>query len=336
MNNYFYHYVVSYFNYLKDVRNYSNNTIITYRNTFLEFIHMLKTEEKIDINNLLITDFSSELIFKYITYLKEVKNNKAITINNKLAALKSFVKFLKAKNINTLEKCIQIENIKPLKVSQKVPDYYSIEEIDYIISAIDLEKPKGLLNLTVIIMLYECALRVGELCSLKRKDIIFEGKTISVFVEKSKNGMSRTIPMDIKSSNIVKKYLNENKMDDDDYLFHNKDNTPYTRYGIYKMLERIIIDVKKSCKNNTYFSKNFHPHGFRHSRATHMLDAGIDLVTIKEFLGHKSLSSTVIYLHLTKRKEEEILNKNMLKKKVHMHRSKKEIEDLEKFLINLG
>ena len=145
MNNYFHHYVVSYFNYLKNVRNYSDNTIITYRNTFLEFIHMLETEEKIDINNLLITDFSSELILKYITYLKELKKNKAITINNKLAALKSFVKFLKTKNINTLEKCIQIENIKPLKVSQKAPDYYSIEEVDYIISAIDIEKPKGLL-----------------------------------------------------------------------------------------------------------------------------------------------------------------------------------------------
>ena len=83
MNNYFHHYVVSYFNYLKNVRNYSDNTIITYRNTFLEFIHMLETEEKIDINNLLITDFSSELILKYITYLKELKKNKAITINNK-------------------------------------------------------------------------------------------------------------------------------------------------------------------------------------------------------------------------------------------------------------
>lgn len=335
MNNYFHHYVSNYFNYLKDIRNYSNNTILSYRNAFLDFINMLKLK-KIDINELLITSLSSELIFEYINYLKEVKNNQPITINNKLAAFKSFVKFLKLKNLNTLEISIQIENIKPLKVSQKVPDYYSIEEINYLIISIDLETPKGLLYLTVVILLYECALRVGELCSLKRKDINFDGKTISVYVEKSKNGMSRTIPMDMKSSNIIKKYLKENKMDDEDYLFHSKNKEPYTRYGIYKMLERIIKKVKSNCKNNTYFLKKIHPHIFRHSKATHMLDAGIDLVTIKEFLGHKSLSSTVIYLHLTKRKEEEILNKNMVKKKVVIHRTKKEIEDLESFLINLG
>ena len=304
MNNYFHHYVSSYFSYLKNIRNYSNNTILTYRNAFLDFINMLKLE-KIDINNLLVTELTSELISKYITYLKDQKSNQTITINNKLAAI-------------------------------KIPDYYSIEEINYLIKSIDLETPKGLLYLTVVILLYECALRVGELCSLKRKDIIFEGKTISIFVEKSKNGMSRTIPMDMKSSNIVKKYLNENKMDEEDYLFHKKDNTPYTRYGINKMLDRIIKKVKSTCKNNTYFSKKIHSHGFRHSKATHMLDAGIDLVTIKEFLGHKSLSSTVIYLHLTKRKEEEILNKNILKKKIVIHRTKKEIDDLENFLISLG
>ena len=335
MNNYFHHYVSSYFSYLKNIRNYSNNTILTYRNAFLDFINMLKLE-KIDINNLLVTELTSELISKYITYLKDQKSNQTITINNKLAAIKSFVKFLKSKNLNALEICIQIENIKPLKVAKKIPDYYSIEEINYLIKSIDLETPKGLLYLTVVILLYECALRVGELCSLKRKDIIFEGKTISIFVEKSKNGMSRTIPMDMKSSNIVKKYLNENKMDEEDYLFHKKDNTPYTRYGINKMLDRIIKKVKSTCKNNTYFSKKIHSHGFRHSKATHMLDAGIDLVTIKEFLGHKSLSSTVIYLHLTKRKEEEILNKNILKKKIVIHRTKKEIDDLENFLISLG
>ena len=151
MNNFFHHYVTSYFNYLKNIRNYSNNTILTYRNAFLDFINMLKLE-KIDINNLLITELSYELVIKYITYLKEQKNNQATTINNKLAAIKSFIKFVKFKNPNTLENCVQIENIKPLKVSQKIPEYYSVEEINYIIQSIDLEKTKGLLYLSIIIL----------------------------------------------------------------------------------------------------------------------------------------------------------------------------------------
>ena len=335
MNNYFYYYVSKYFDYLTNIRGYSKNTILTYRNAFLDLINMLK-KKKVNINEMTITEFSSELIMEYIIYLKDEKNNQAITINNKLAAIKSFVNFLKFKNLTTLEICVQIENIKPLKASQKIPDYYSIEEVEYLMKSIDLKSTKGLLYLSVIVLLYECALRVNELCSLKRKDVIFDGKTISIFIEKSKNGTSRTIPMDTKSSSIIKKYLRENEMNEEDYLFHKNDKTPYTRSGINKMLRRIVNNAKKTCKNNTYFSKKMHPHLLRHSRATHMLDAGVDLVTIKEFLGHKSLNSTTTYLHLTKRKEQDIINKNMLTKEIKLHRTQKEKNDLENYLRNLG
>ncbi len=335
MNNYFHHYVSMYFDYLINIRGYSKNTILTYRNAFIDLINMLK-KKKVNINEMTITEFSSELIMKYIIYLKDERNNQAITINNKLAAIKSFVNFLKFKNLTTLEVCVQIENIKPLKVSKKIPDYYSIEEINYLIKSIDLESTKGLLYLSVIVLLYECALRVNELCSLKKKDIRNEGKTISIFIEESKNGTSRTIPMDTKSSSIIKKYLSENIMEEEDYLFHKKDKTPYTRDGINKMLGRIMTNAKKKCKNKEYFNKKIHSHMFRHSRSTHMLDAGIDLATIKEFLGHKSLNSTAIYLHLTKRKEQDIINKNMLKKEINLHRTQKEKNNLENYLRNLG
>lgn len=334
MNDYFYHYVSSYFDFLTNTRNYSKNTIITYRNTFLDFINMLKMK-KINIDEFLITDLSYDLIMEFIKYLKEEKKNQVVTINNKLATIKSFVKFLKIKNLDTLEICIQIESIKPLRVQERIPDFYSIEEIDYIMKSIDIKENKGLLYLTVITLLYECALRVSELCSLKKKDVINERKTISIFVEKTKNGTSRTLPLDEKSSLIIKKYLEENPMNEDEYLFHTKNNNPYTRFGINKMLTRIIEKIKQNCDDKTYFQKKLHPHIFRHSRATHMLDAGIDLETIKMFLGHKSLKSTEIYLHMTKRKQEEILRKNMLKKNIKIPRSIKEKNDLESYLRKL-
>ena len=98
------------------------------------------------------------------------------------------------------------------------------------------------------------------------------------------------------------------------------------------MLQRLFAEAKKQCKDNTYFNIEVYPHILRHSKATHMLDAGVDLIVIRDFLGHKYLSSTEIYAHVSKKKQEEILEKNIKRKKINVSKSKKDKEDLEIWL----
>ena len=331
MNNKFSYYVQSYFkDFISGIRNYSLNTTSTYRYNMLNFINYLHSE-KIDENQLLITEFTYELVEKYILWLKEKKLN-ASTINNHIATIKSFASYLQTKELTSFEECNKIRNIKPLKTEATFPKYYTIEEISFLLKSIDVNTKNGLKYLTIITILYSAALRVTELCELKGKDITFNGKIASLHIIKSKNDLPRNVLVDESASLIIKKYINEYKIENEDYVFQSTKGKCYTRSGIYKMLQRRVKDAKEKCDNKNYFNINIFPHILRHSKATHMLDAGIDLILIRDFLGHKWLSSTQIYAHVSKKKQEEILINNVKKKNISISRTNKEKESLEKWL----
>lgn len=331
MNNYFYYYVQTFFKeYLVSIRNYSQNTISTYRYAFLDLLEMLKTK-KVNISEMLITDFSYELVEQFIIWLKDIKHVSPKTINNKIAAIKSFSSYLNTKNLSNLESCIKINNIKTLREDISFPEYLSIEEMKIIFRLFDSTKKNELKQLSIVVVLYDAALRVSELCDLKRKNLII-GNNISIYIEKSKNRLPRTILLDKNASSIIKEYLKENPKEPDDYLFTNNNNKNYTRYGIYKLIKRIEEKIKNENKDNTLFQINMHPHTFRHSKATHMLDAGVDLITIRDFLGHKWLNSTEIYAHVSNKKKEETIKNNISNKKLSNKYTKKEINDLETWL----
>lgn len=334
MNNKFSYYVQLFFkDYLPTSRNFSHNTILTYKYAFINFIEYLKIKE-INIEELEITKISYELVEGFIIWLKDKKELSEKTINVIMASIKSFINFLSTKNLSNFEVCLKIKNMKPLKEEKKLPKFYSIEEITFLLKSIDSSRKNGLKFLAVISILYDGALRVSELCNLKRKNINTSTKNISVHIEKTKNKMERIILLDENSSKIIKQYLKENNINDEEYLFSNSRNEKYTRDGIYKMIKRVFEKAKNNCEDPTYFKTNAFPHILRHSKATHMLDAGIDLIVIRDFLGHKWLNSTEKYAHVSKKKQEEALIKTSKKLKIRVSRSRKEKEDLESWLHN--
>ena len=333
MNNQLSYYIQQFFQeYLPSIRNYSSNTIVTYKFAFLDLIKMVKTKN-IDIENFNVGDFNIDLVNEFIVYLKN-KNLKAKTINIKLSALKSFASFLQFKNLGVFESCTNIRNIKPLKEEMTLPEYYSVKEISYLLNSIDRSKKNGLKQLAILTILYDGALRVSELCNLRKKDVLFSGKNISIYIEKTKNKQPRTILLDENASLIVRKYLENYKKEDEEYLFSNNLNKQYTRNGIYKLLKRTVEHAKNLCKDNTFFKSKVHPHILRHSKATHMVDAGIDIIIIRDFLGHKSINSTQIYTHISKKRQEEILINNIKNKKISVPRTKTEKQNLESWLKN--
>lgn len=334
MNNFSYYIKKFFSQYLPVIRNFSPNTISSYQYAFLDFLSFLK-EKKIKIDTLEINEFSYELVTEFITYLKS-KNNKETTINVKISAIKSFITFISNENLSDLDECLKIKNIRPLRCKQEFPKYYTPEEIEFLLNSISLERKNGLKKLCIFTLLYDGALRVTEFCNLKVNDVkIISKNTSSIYIENSKNGLPRTILLGKKSTEILQAYLRKYTLSGDEPLFQNTFKNKYSRSGIYKMLQKAVEQAKNKCEDKNYFEIKPFPHILRHSKATHMLDIGVDLVTIRDFLGHMQLSSTETYAHVSKKKQEEILNKNILNKNIKKPRSKKEKMDLEHWLRNI-
>ena len=197
-----------------------------------------------------------------------------------------------------------LDLIESPKISRKLPDVLSLEEIDQMIAAIDLSKPEGERNRSIIETLYGCGLRVSELTNLHLSDLFFEEGFIKVT---GKGDKQRFVPISSYTQKYIKIYLQhirqQQKIHPDftDVLYLNRRGKQLTRVMIF----HIIKDLVKKAG----ITKQISPHSLRHAFATHLLENGADLRSIQLLLGHESITTTEIYLHLDKQKLHETLRK---------------------------
>ncbi len=232
-------------------------------------------------------DVSEKSIRNFVVELNQNDYSKS-AISRKLSAIRSFYSFLLTNNI--------VENnpsskIKGPKINRKLPetlsesDYHHLEKV---LSEIDDEYEKELAK-TIFELLYGCALRVSELCDLNYQSLDLNEKIVRVFGKGSKE---RIVPIGNKSIAIIKNYLNlrigEKKSDP--LLMRKNKRRIYPRY-VQRLAEKYFSQISDIDKKS--------PHVLRHSAATHMLDHEADLLAVKEILGHKNLSTTQIYTHLS-------------------------------------
>ena len=197
-----------------------------------------------------------------------------------------------------------LELIESPRLGRKLPDTLSVEDIDRLIAAIDLSTPEGERNRALLETLYSCGLRVSELTSLKISDLFFEEGFIKIT---GKGNKQRFVPI----STLTQKYINFYRNDirchlniqkgHEDTLFLNRRGKELTRAMIFT----IIKDLAKKINLN----KTISPHTFRHSFATHLLENGADLRAIQMMLGHESITTTEIYMHLDRKHLNEVLKK---------------------------
>jgi integrase/recombinase XerD len=179
------------------------------------------------------------------------------------------------------------------KIGRKLPEILSVEEIDLLISKIDLSKPEGQRNKAIVEVLYSCGLRVSELTNLKLSNIYFDQGFIKVI---GKGNKERLVPMGSKAVQEIEYYLTDRNSlpsisrESEDILFLNRRGRKLTRVMIFTIIKDL---VRKSG-----IKKNISPHTFRHSFATHLIDGGADLRAVQEMLGHESILTTEIYTHL--------------------------------------
>ena len=287
--------LTDYKHYLKIERGLSANSITNY------VLDVEKLITFLEANNYTMSPISieKETVQAFIYDISKQVN--ARSQSRIISGLRSFFNYLVFEDYRQTN---PLDLIESPKIGRKLPDTLSTSEIDSLISAIDLSKPQGERNRAILELLYSCGLRVSELVNLKLSDLFFDEGFIKVT---GKGDKQRFVPI----GNHTVKYINIYKNEVRTHLKienEHKDTLFLNRRG--KQLTRaMIFTITKQLAEKIGLNKNISPHTFRHSFATHLLENGADLRAIQLMLGHESITTTEIYMHVDRRHLSEVINK---------------------------
>lgn len=292
-------------NYIIGECNYSMNTKSSYSTTFYLLIEFLNKEKKITPNKIEIESITKEVIVQFLDWLETDRSVSIQTRNQRLACIKSFYKFVQSNEPDLFDTCSLILSIKNKKVPNKMISYFTENEIKSMINY--LNTIKDLKKLTMICVLYETGARVTEFINIKLDDLnLSDNASITLY---GKGNKTRIIPISQELVKLINKYLKEVYINyRENYLFYSNYKKKYSRYSINKIIKKITIRLNLLYPDK--FKKNYHPHSFRHTKATHLYNNGTPLLYIKDFLGHSTITSTEIYATPDSKKQREEILRN--------------------------
>ena len=287
-------YIKEYQNYLRLERGLSKNTIENY--TFdIEKLVLFLHQHEIQVSPISITE---ETVQQFIYEISSKVN--ARSQSRVISGLKSFFNYLVFEDYRNNT---PLELIEVPKTGRKLPDTLATEEIDALINAIDLSTPEGERNKAMLETLYSCGLRVSELVGLKISDLFFEEGFIKIT---GKGNKQRFVPVGGSTIKYITSYVNLIRVHysvqkgHEDTLFLNRRGRQLTRAMVFTIIKDLAVKIN--------LNKTISPHTFRHSFATHLLENGADLRSIQLMLGHESITTTEVYVHLDRKFLSEVLN----------------------------
>jgi integrase/recombinase XerD len=287
--------IKSYQSYLKIERGLSKNTIDNYSYD-IERLCQFLTKNKIVVTPIKIGE---ETVQQFIySVAKEVNPRSQARIISGLKSFFGYLIFEDHREDNPLEL------VETPKTGRKLPDTLSVDEIDSLIFAVDLTTNEGERNRAMLETLYGCGLRVSELVSLKISDLFFEEEFIKIT---GKGNKQRFVPISDLTQKYIQIYRNSIRKHItiqkgfEDTLFLNRRGKQLTRAMIFTIIKNLAVKIK--------LNKTISPHTFRHSFATHLLENGADLRSIQLMLGHESITTTEIYVHLDRKFLAQVLNR---------------------------
>lgn len=332
-NKNFSYYVTKFFSdYLPNHKGCSSNTIFSYRDSFSLFLTYCNECTNLDIDNLSFFDINTTLILNYLSWLENSRKATVSTRNQRLAAWKSFCKYVQFEAPEFYEICSSIRNITSKKGSKKSLNYLSIEATKILMQQPKKNDKQELRDFVILSLLYDSAARVTEIINLKVSNVLVNEQNIIQLL--GKGNKTRVVPISKEVSNSLRKYINVFELGKDDILFFNKQKQKLTKEGISYILNKYIIRAKK--EHSELYSKKISPHSLRHSKAMHLLESNVNLIYIRDFLGHTSVATTEIYAKANpeiRRKQIENASEKIIKKSRY---TKKEKNNLENFLKTLS
>ncbi|MEO1547436.1 MAG: site-specific tyrosine recombinase XerD [Bacteroidota bacterium] len=282
-----------YQHYLGIERGLSENSIKSYRRDVQKLIDFLEVHQ-LSENPVNITP---DVVQRFLYETAKDQNPRSQA--RLISGLKSFFGYLIFENLRDTD---PLELVESPKIGRKLPDTLSLEEIDLLIAAIDLSKPEGERNRAILETLYGCGLRVSELIHLKLSDLFFEEGFIRVI---GKGQKQRFVPISDTNQKYINIYVDlvrsllTVEKESSDIVFLNRRGKQLTRAMIFTIIKNLAEKIG--------LKKKVSPHTFRHSFATHLLMNGADLRAIQQMLGHESITTTEVYVHVNREHLTQVL-----------------------------
>lgn len=282
--------------YLPNEKGASENTIKSYSYTFILFIKYMHDIKKININRLSLKHINKEAVVGFLEWLQSNRSSSDATRNQRLAAISSFIKYVEYMDPASLYEYHQILSIPAKKTERKIISYLTIDAIRLLLQQPNIGKAKGLRDLALLSLMYESAARVQEIIELTPSSLFLEHKPFRIVIH-GKGNKYRAIPLPEKEVQILRRYMTPNGLlsrnNVDKPLFPNPQGQRMTRNGVNNILMKYVKMAKG--KSDALIPDNLSCHSLRHSKAMQLLESKVELLHIRDFLGHKSVMTTEIY-----------------------------------------
>ncbi len=283
--------------FLPGQRNVSPNTIKSYRDTFKQYLIFMQEEQQIKPERISLASMTLLSIKDFLHWLETSKNVRISTRNQRLAAIHSFFRYAQTENPEILFECQRILGIPFKKNQLQTIPHLSMNQLAYLLEQPDTSTKRGRRDLALMAILYDAGARVQELIDLKVCEVrLAQPATITL---SGKGNKKRNVPIMAKTRGLLEGYIAENHLLENGRrqspLFHNSRYQAFTRPGITYILDKYFKQAKLS-RVNEVFPDKLHPHMLRHSKALHLLESGVNLIYIRDLLGHVSVTTTEMYL----------------------------------------
>ena len=280
--------------YLPLQRNVSKNTIKSYRDTFKLLLLFCEQEEAIPIEKLTMKKLSPELITGFLNWLETERKSSISTRNLRLTAIHSFFRYAQAESPESLYHYQKVLAIPVKKKRQTIVEHLSPEGIKILLEQPDKTTSQGRRDLTLISLMYDSGARVQEIIDLSVKDFIPGSNPVLIIT--GKGNKTRRVPIMKNTAALVEAYISENRLGQAhkaDYpLFTNKQYNKLSKEGVAYVVNKYAVMAHEVSDK---VPEKVRCHMLRHSKAVHLLQAGVNLIYIRDFLGHSDIKTTEIY-----------------------------------------
>ena len=287
----------------------SKHTVRSYRDTFVLLIDYMSEIQGVSVDYLSMKNFSREKILAFLNWLQDKRNNSISTRNQRYAAIRSFCEFLERKDPTRLATWQSIRSIRSKKSPRTVVNHLTLDGVRCLLEQIPTNDNHGRRNLTLLSLLYESGARVQELIDLKPSCIRLDKPAIIRL--QGKGSKTRIVPLMDQQVRILSTYIEENHLNTPSQserpLFFNSSGAKLTCSGVTHILKTYATMARTN--RPELIPKQISPHVLRHSKAMHLLQAGVNIVYIRDILGHVSIQSTEIYARADSKLKRESLEK---------------------------
>lgn len=302
--------LTSYFStYLPETCGVSPNTCNSYRDAFKLLLLYFQEEKGVPANSIELRMLNRNLASDFLDWLEAQRKVSVTTRNQRLAAMKAFAHYVQYRNPEYLENCTDIIAMRPKKHEKPVIPFLTEEELKALLTQPDPSTRHGLRDLTLLSLLYDSGARVQEITDLKLKDIRLTNPAMATLTGKGRK--ARQVPLMKETCKLLDAYIRNFNLNSEPLtspLFFNQKGQALSRYGITYILKKYVSQSELDSD-----TRKISPHVLRHTKAMHLLRAGVNMIYIRDFLGHVDISTTEVYARIDaemKRKvfEEKVPN----------------------------